>query len=123
MTKKKKMWQEVSIRNEGRKEENVEGLVNKSKGFLPMNLSNPKGESFDAEGIGCVGGREIKSRSLKKKIGERLFSRYYSRLLQIIQSGSGFGLFFPLIIHIQTSKLHFGSYGKNEESKRNPFDI
>ena len=27
---------------EGRKEDNVEGLVRKSKLFLPMNLSNPK---------------------------------------------------------------------------------
>ena len=44
-------------------------------------------------------------------------------LLQFIQSGSGFGLFFPLIIHIQMGKLHFGSHGKNEESKRNPFDM
>ena len=32
------------------------GLVHKSKGFLPMNLSNPKGEFFDAEGTGCVRG-------------------------------------------------------------------
>ena len=68
------MWQEVSIRNEGRKEDNVEGLVSKSKGFLPMNLSNPKGESFDVEVISCVGGREIKSRNLKEKLA-RGFSR------------------------------------------------
>ena len=33
----------------------MEGLVCKSKGFLPSNLSNPKGESFDAEGISCIG--------------------------------------------------------------------
>ena len=32
-------------------EENMEGFVRKSKGFLPMNLSNPKGESFEAKGI------------------------------------------------------------------------
>ena len=32
-------------------EENLEGFVHKSKGFLLMNLPNPKGESFDAEGI------------------------------------------------------------------------
>ena len=31
----------------------MEGLVRKSNGFLPMNFSNLKGESFDAEGIGC----------------------------------------------------------------------
>ena len=46
MTKKKNLWQEVSIRNEeekkGRKEENVEGLVLRSKEFFPMNLLNPK---------------------------------------------------------------------------------
>ena len=29
----------------------MEGFVHKSKGFLPMNLPNPKGESFDAKGI------------------------------------------------------------------------
>ena len=29
----------------------MESFVCKSKGFLPMNLSNPKGQSFDAEGI------------------------------------------------------------------------
>ena len=27
----------------------MKGLVRKSNRFLPMNLSNPKGESFDAE--------------------------------------------------------------------------
>ena len=63
-------------------------------------------------------GREIKSNRFERKFYGRLFSRYYSRLLQIIQSSSGFGSFFPLIIHIQRSKLHFGSHGKNEESKR-----
>ena len=29
----------------------MEGFVHKSKGFLPMNLPNPKRESFDTEGI------------------------------------------------------------------------
>ena len=29
----------------------MEGFVHKSKGFLPMNLPNPKGESFDTKGI------------------------------------------------------------------------
>ena len=33
----------------------MKGFVRKSKGFLPMNLPNPKGESFDIEGI--EGGR------------------------------------------------------------------
>ena len=40
-------------------------------------------------------------------------------LLQIIQSSSSFGLFFPLKIHTQRGKFHFRSQGKNEESKRN----
>ena len=47
------LWWGVSVRNEGEKEgrkgENVEGLVHKSKRFLPMNLSNPKGASFGVE--------------------------------------------------------------------------
>ena len=34
----------------------MEGLVGKSKGFLPRNLSNPKEESFDVEGTSCGGG-------------------------------------------------------------------
>ena len=51
---------------EGKREENMEGLVCKLKGFLSIKLSNPKGESFDVEegkyllyghdGTGCVGG-------------------------------------------------------------------
>ena len=36
-------------REEEHIEENVEGFVCKSKGFLLMNLLNPKGESFDVE--------------------------------------------------------------------------
>ena len=32
-------------------EENMEGFVHKLKGFLPMNLTNPKVVSFDTEGI------------------------------------------------------------------------
>ena len=38
-------------RKEEDREENVEGLVRKSKGFLPINLSNPKGDFFDAKRI------------------------------------------------------------------------
>ena len=45
----------------------MEGLVCKSKGFLPMNLSNPKGESFDIIGISGVGGGRSKSAGLKDK--------------------------------------------------------
>ena len=29
----------------------MEGFLRKSKGFLPMNLLNPKGEYFEIEGI------------------------------------------------------------------------
>ena len=29
----------------------MKGFVSKSKGFIPINLPNPKGESFDVEGI------------------------------------------------------------------------
>ena len=43
-------------REEEDREENVEGLVGKSKRFLHVNLSNPKGEYFDVEGTDCVGG-------------------------------------------------------------------
>ena len=32
-------------------EEKMEGFVHRSKRFLPINLPNPKGESFDVEGI------------------------------------------------------------------------
>ena len=52
--------------------------------------------------------------------------RYYSRILQFLQSSSGcYGSFFPLIIHIQRSKLHFGPHDENEENKRKEyfFDI
>ena len=56
----------------------MEGLVCKSKGFFPINLSNPKGESFDAQegkyflyghdGAGCVGGGRLKIVGLKEKL-------------------------------------------------------
>ena len=29
----------------------MKGFVRKSNGFLPMNLPNPKGDSFDTKGI------------------------------------------------------------------------
>ena len=49
---------------------------------------------------------------------------YYFRLLQFIQSGSGFGFFFLLIIHAQRGKLHFRPHGKIRRArKRSPFDI
>ena len=43
----------------------MKGFVSKSKGFLPMNLPNPKGESFDTEGI--ERGRS-KAAGLKEKL-------------------------------------------------------
>ena len=45
----------------------MEGLVHKSNGFLLINFSNPSGESFDAEGIGCGEGGRSKVTSLKEK--------------------------------------------------------
>ena len=45
----------------------MEGFVCKSKGFLPMNLPNPKGESFDTEGI--EGGRSIVIGFKEKLVG------------------------------------------------------
>ena len=45
----------------------MEGSVCKSKGFLPMSLSNPKGESFDAKRINCGGGGRSKVAGLKEK--------------------------------------------------------
>ena len=51
-----------------RKIENLEGLVCKSKGFLHSNLSNPKGESFDAEGMGCIGEARSTAVGLKEKL-------------------------------------------------------
>ena len=50
------------------KVENVEGLIRKSRGFLPLNLSNPKGESFDIEGIGCGGEGRSTAVCLKEKL-------------------------------------------------------
>ena len=46
----------------------MEGLVHKSNGFLLMDLSNPKGESFDTEGIGCRGEGRSKVVGLKEKL-------------------------------------------------------
>ena len=43
----------------------MEGFACKSKGFLPMKLTNPKGKSFDIEGI--EGGRS-KVTVLKEKL-------------------------------------------------------
>ena len=43
----------------------MKGFIRKSKGILPMNLPNPKGESFDTEGI--KGGRS-KVAGLKEKL-------------------------------------------------------
>ena len=43
-------------------------LVHKSKGFLPMNLSNPKEEFSDVEGTGCKGEERSKVAGLKEKL-------------------------------------------------------
>ena len=43
-------------------------MVRKSKAFLPMNLSNFKGESFDAEGIDCGGEGTSIVAGLKEKL-------------------------------------------------------
>ena len=43
----------------------MEGFIRKSKGFLLLNLPNPKGESFDIEGIE---GRRSKVVGLKEKL-------------------------------------------------------
>ena len=55
-------------------EENVEGLVCKSNGFLHMNLSNPKEEFFDTEGTDCIGEARSTTTCLKEKL-EGGFSR------------------------------------------------
>ena len=46
----------------------MKGLVRKSKGFLPMNLSIPKKEFSDAEGTGCIGEGRTKDAGLKEKL-------------------------------------------------------
>ena len=51
-----------------REEKNVKGLVHKSKGFLPMNVSNPKEEFSDVEGTGCIGEERSKVAGLKEKL-------------------------------------------------------
>ena len=43
-------------------------MVCKSKRFLPMNLSNPKEEFFDIEGIGCIGEARLRAAGLKEKL-------------------------------------------------------
>ena len=52
---------------EEEKENNMESFVHKSKGFLPINLPNPKVESFDTEGIEGEGKRS-KVAGLKEKL-------------------------------------------------------
>ena len=51
-----------------RKEENLEGSVRKLKGFLPINLLNLRGESFDAERIDCGGEGRSTTAGLKEKL-------------------------------------------------------
>ena len=125
------LWLGVSIRNEEeknrRKEENVEGLVCKSKKFLPMNLSKPKGVSLSAkEGkyllfghdeTGCVGGGRLKTAGLTKKLAKGFSQGFTLGFFNSSNWAWVFGSFFLLIIHIQRGKLHFGLHGKNEEIK------
>ena len=104
---------------EGRREENVEGLVRKSKGFLPMNLSNPKGESFDAKGIGCEGEERSITSGLKEKLAGGFSLGITLGFFNSFNRARGFSLFFLLIIHIQRGKLYFRPNDENEENKRN----
>ena len=46
----------------------MKGLIRKSKGFLPMNLSNPKEEFSNAEGTSCIGEMRSKAKGLKEKL-------------------------------------------------------
>ena len=59
---------------EGRREDNVDGLVRKSKGFLPMNLSNPKRKFFYAKGTDCGGRGRTKAVVFEKKLREAFLS-------------------------------------------------
>ena len=64
-------------KKDGRKKDNVKGLVHKSKRFLPMNLLNPKEVFFGAEEgkyflfghveTGCIRGGRLKAAGLKEK--------------------------------------------------------
>ena len=63
----------MGLRDE-KQEKNVEGLICKSKGFHPSNLSNPKGESFDTKRINYGGEGRSTTAGLKEKLAEG-FSR------------------------------------------------
>ena len=73
-------WFEEEEKEDKGGEENMEGFVHRSKGFIPMNMPNPKGESFNAEEI-----KEGRSKvsHLKEKLAGG-FSGYYFRLFQLI---------------------------------------
>ena len=97
----------------------MKGLVRKSKRFLPMNLSNPKEEFSNLEGIDCIGEGRSKAAGLKEKLAGG-----FSRGITLGFFNSSFGLLFPLIIHIQRGKLYFGPHGKMmREYGRKLFDI
>ena len=69
-------------------------LVRKSNGFIPMNLSNPKEELSDAEGIDCIGQRRSKAVVLKEK-----WEAFLEVLLWAFSThltGLRFGLVFPV---------------------------
>ena len=61
----------------------------------------------------------MNNRRFERKIGGRLFLKYYSRLLQFLQSVVGFGSFFLLIIHIKRGKLHFGLMMRMRRTREN----
>ena len=110
---------EEEEKEEEDEEENIDGFVHKSKGFLLVNLPNPKGESFDAEGIeeGIKEGRS-KVLGLKEKLVGR-FSR--GIILGFFNSSNRarvFGSFFPLVIYVQRGKLHLGPHGRIMRKER-----
>ena len=73
-------FEEEEKEEEGGKE-NIEGFVRKEKGFLPMNLPNPKGGSFNIKGI--ERGR-LKVIGLKEKLAPGFSRWYYFGLFQLI---------------------------------------
>ena len=73
-------FEEEEKEEEGGKE-NIEGFVRKANGFLPMNLPNPKGGSFNIEGIERGRSKVI---GLKEKLAPGFSLWYYFGLFQLI---------------------------------------
>ena len=80
-----------------------------------MNLPNPKGESFDVEGIeeGIS-----KVAGLKEKLAGGFFRGITLGFFNSSNRARGFSWLFLLVIYIHGDKLHFGPHGrmKREES-------